>query len=205
MPMGAPAEKERRSCRWEGRRPKAALAAEGAGSLLAEPIIDALMRALTHMIFGLGRGGEGAVGEHRMKPRIEIDLALPSPCVGPRVQADHREVCLLPIGFPDLIRFVCGTHLCNVLVSALQRKGNASAKSARKSLALGGNALPRSSGRRGLRRDGRSSACPLSRPIHHKSCPSLNQPGPPDRKLNQEVRDAETSLSQLLHFRFSRP
>lgn len=102
------------------------------------------MRALTHMIFGLERGGEGAIGEHGMKSRLEIDVTFPRPCVGPLIQADHRKVGLVPIGFPDLIGFGLfgGAHSCNVLVSALQRKGITLAKSARKSLALGENGLP---------------------------------------------------------------
>lgn len=45
----------------------------------AEPVVNALMRELTHMVFGLQRSCEGTIGEHGMETRVKIDMTLPSP------------------------------------------------------------------------------------------------------------------------------
>ena len=52
---------------------------------LAEPIIDALMRALAHVLLGLLCGSEGAGGGYRMNAGIEVDVAFPYPGVSGRV------------------------------------------------------------------------------------------------------------------------
>jgi hypothetical protein len=46
---------------------------------LSEAVIDALMRALTHVILGFLRRSKGAVGRYRMNACVEIDVAFPSP------------------------------------------------------------------------------------------------------------------------------
>lgn len=48
-------------------------------SLSAEPVVDALMGELTHMVLGLHRGGEGAIGEQGLKARAKVDLTFPCP------------------------------------------------------------------------------------------------------------------------------
>jgi hypothetical protein len=44
-----------------------------------EPIVDALVCELAQVVFGLGRGCEGAIGEHGMDAGIEVDMAFPGP------------------------------------------------------------------------------------------------------------------------------
>jgi hypothetical protein len=44
----------------------------------AKPVVNAQMRGLTHVVFSLQRGSEGAVGEHRMESRVKVDLTFPS-------------------------------------------------------------------------------------------------------------------------------
>jgi len=43
----------------------------------AKPVVNAQMRGLTHVVFSLQRGSEGAVGEHRMESRVKVDLTFP--------------------------------------------------------------------------------------------------------------------------------
>ena len=45
----------------------------------AKPVVNAQMRGLTHVVFSLQRGSEGAVGEHRMESRVKVDLTFPCP------------------------------------------------------------------------------------------------------------------------------
>jgi hypothetical protein len=45
----------------------------------AEPVVNALMRELTHMVFGLQRSCEGTIGEHGMETRVKVDMTLPRP------------------------------------------------------------------------------------------------------------------------------
>jgi hypothetical protein len=44
-----------------------------------QPVINALMRELTHMVFSLQRGFECTIGEHGMKARIEVYMTFPCP------------------------------------------------------------------------------------------------------------------------------
>lgn|SRR5215470_8199565 len=44
-----------------------------------KPIIDALMRVLTHVLFGLQCGCERTVGGHGVKALIEIHMTFPCP------------------------------------------------------------------------------------------------------------------------------
>jgi hypothetical protein len=44
-----------------------------------EPVINALMRELAHMVFSLHRSGESTIGEHGMKALIKVDMAFPCP------------------------------------------------------------------------------------------------------------------------------
>jgi len=45
----------------------------------AEPVVNALMRELTHMVFGLQRRCEGTISEHGMKTRVKVDMTFPRP------------------------------------------------------------------------------------------------------------------------------
>ena len=47
--------------------------------LLSEAVVDALMRALTHVILGFLRRGKAAVGRYRMNACVEIDVTFPGP------------------------------------------------------------------------------------------------------------------------------
>jgi DNA-directed RNA polymerase subunit omega len=51
----------------------------------AKPVVNAQMRGLTHVVFSLQRGSEGAVGEHRMESRVKVDLTFPCPWICPGV------------------------------------------------------------------------------------------------------------------------
>jgi len=44
-----------------------------------QPVINALMRELTHMVFSLQRGFECTIGEHGMKAHIEVYMTFPCP------------------------------------------------------------------------------------------------------------------------------
>jgi hypothetical protein len=44
-----------------------------------QPVINALMRELTHMVFSLQRGLECPIAEHRMKALIKVYMTFPSP------------------------------------------------------------------------------------------------------------------------------
>ncbi len=45
----------------------------------AKPVVNAQMRGLTHVVFSLQRGREGAVGEHGIQSRVKVDLTFPCP------------------------------------------------------------------------------------------------------------------------------
>ena len=45
----------------------------------AEPVVNALMRELTHMVFGLQRSCEGTISEHGMKTRVKVNMTFPRP------------------------------------------------------------------------------------------------------------------------------
>jgi hypothetical protein len=44
-----------------------------------QPVINALMRELTHMVFSLQRGFECPIVEHRMKALIKVYMTFPCP------------------------------------------------------------------------------------------------------------------------------
>ena len=44
-----------------------------------EPVVNALMRGLTQVVFSLQRGSESAVGEHGVEAGIKVDVTFPCP------------------------------------------------------------------------------------------------------------------------------
>ena len=46
---------------------------------LAEPVVNALVGRLAHVVFCLRGGREGSVGEHGVQAGVKVDVALPCP------------------------------------------------------------------------------------------------------------------------------
>jgi hypothetical protein len=67
------------------------------GNVLAEPIIDALMRGLSHVIFSFGRRQESTACRHRIKPGAKINLCFPAPRKCQRVSPYRGGKDLLPV------------------------------------------------------------------------------------------------------------
>ena len=70
-----------------------------------QPIINALMRELTHVVFSLQRCCESTISEHRMKAFIKVYMTFPCPWVCPSVQINYPNVSLVTIRFFDCVSF----------------------------------------------------------------------------------------------------
>lgn len=77
---------------------------------LAEAIIDAVVRGLSHVIFRFGRREKSAAGCHRVKPRAKIDLGFPAPRKCHTVPRDRAGKDLLPVRISNFVKTTFLVH-----------------------------------------------------------------------------------------------
>ena len=170
--------------------------------MLAESVVDTLMDRLAHMVFGLYRRSEAAIGEHGMKPRVKVDVPFPCPRISPRIFANHGGVSLFAVelfNFVTLSRFIAIIHVITVVITKSQRKPIRTAKSNKFLMfdllrrLTGGSGNDRRKSTvvrlfRATRRDGvrhcNSGQSGIAS-IHYNKPSELKPPGPQDRKPEQ--------------------